>query len=291
MTSLVGKLGAPAPEDLASPGSAAGVASVPALSARAAALAQRLTWAALGLLVPLALFALWQHAVTQRWLAEQILPPPSLVWQSLGELTQSGELQDNLLISLSRVLWSFLIGGGAGLLLGAAIGLSSRVRAYVLPSFEVVAQFPVVGWIPLLIIFLGIDEGLKIAAISLAVVVPVTVNTYKGIGNIPRPLLEVGKVYRFTLPQTLLRVVLPAAAPSVFNGLRQGLMQAWLTLVFVELLASSEGIGYLMVWGRQLLQLDLVVVAMIVIGAVGLALDLGLRLLEAPLARWRRAAF
>ncbi|WP_341674797.1 ABC transporter permease [Niveibacterium sp. SC-1] len=289
MTSLVGKLGAPAAEEVA----ASGVTPVaaPALSARAAVLAQGLTYGALGLLAPLALFALWQHAVTQRWLAEQILPPPTLVWQSFVELSQSGELQDNLFISLSRVLWSFLIGGGAGLALGAAIGLSRRVRAYVLPSFEVVAQFPVVGWIPLLIIFLGIDEGPKIAAISLAVVVPVTVNTYKGIGNIPRPLLEVGKVYRFTLAQTLLRVVLPAAAPSVFNGLRQGLMQAWLTLVFVELLASSEGIGYLMVWGRQLLQLDLVVVAMIVIGAVGLALDLGLRLAEAPLARWRRAAF
>jgi sulfonate transport system permease protein len=68
-------------------------------------------------------------------------------------------------------------------------------------------------------------------------------------------------------------------------------MQAWLTLVFVELLASSEGIGYLMVWGRQLAQLDLVIVGMVVIGVVGVALDLLLRWIEARLGRWRRTAF
>ncbi|WP_255991649.1 ABC transporter permease [Chitinolyticbacter albus] len=246
---------------------------------------------AAGALLPLALFALWQYAVDRQWLAEQILPPPSLVWQSLLELWDSGELLDHLTISLSRVAWSFVIGGGSGLVLGVALGLSRQVRAYVYPSFSVVSQFPVVGWIPLLIIFLGIDEALKIAAISLAVVVPVAVNTYKGIANIPRAWLEVGRVYGFSLPQTLARVVLPAAAPSVFNGLRQGVMQAWLTLVFVELLASSEGIGYLMVWGRQLLQLDLVVVAMIAIGAVGLVLDLSLRFAESRLLGWRRGAF
>src|SRR5690606_18179175 len=150
------------------------------------------------------------------------------------ELWDSGELVEHLTISLSRVAWSFAIGGGSGLLLGIALGLSRQVRAYVHPTFSVVSQFPVVGWIPLLIIFLGIDEALEIAAISIAVVVPVAVNTYKGIGNIPRAWLEVGRVYGFSLPQTLARVVAPAAAPGVFNGLRQGVMQAWLTLVFVE---------------------------------------------------------
>ena len=153
------------------------------------------------------------------------------------------------------------------------------------------SQFPVLGWIPLLIIFAGIDEALKISAISIAVVVPVVVNTLKGIANIPRAWFEVANVYRFTWQQVITRVVLPAAAPSLFNGLRQAVMQAWLTLVFVELLASSEGIGYLMVWGRQLAQLDLVMVGMLVIGLVGVALDLVLRGIEARLQRWRIAAF
>jgi sulfonate transport system permease protein len=131
---------------------------------------------------------------------------------------------------------------------------------------------------------------LKIAAISIAVVVPVTVATYKGIVNIPRNLLEVAQVYRFSRRQVLLKVVLPAALPSLFSGFRQGIMQAWLALVFVELLASSEGLGYLMVWGRQLMQLDLVFVGVIVIGIVGVLLDLVLRSLESRLQCWRHAA-
>ncbi|HET7833158.1 MAG TPA: ABC transporter permease [Gallionella sp.] len=242
---------------------------------------------AVGLLLPLAVLYLWQTAVDREWVAIQLLPPAELVWQSLRDLWQSGDLTSNLAVSLSRIGWSVLIGSAIGWLLGFLIGLSRTARAYLYPSFEVFSQFPVIGWIPLLIIFLGIDEALKIAAISMAVIVPVTVATFKGIENIPTRLLEVARVYCFTPRQLLLRVVLPAALPSLFSGFRQGIMQAWLTLVFVELLASSEGIGYLMVWGRQLMQLDLVFVGLIVIGVVGLILDLSLRRLEACLQDWR----
>ncbi|AKJ29398.1 ABC transporter permease [Caldimonas brevitalea] len=242
-----------------------------------------------GALLPLGLFGLWSLAVQRGWLAPQILPPPSLVWQSLQELWASGELQDHLLISLRRVAWSVALGTAVGLPLGMLMGLSARARAYLLPSFQVVSQFPVVGWVPLLIIFVGIDEALKVSAISIAVVVPVTVNAYKGIAQVPRPLLEVARVYRLGLGQVLARVVLPAAAPSLFNGLRLGVMQAWLSLVFVELLASSEGIGFLMVWGRQLLQLDLVLVGVLAIGVVGVLLDSVLRWGERWVQRWRPA--
>ncbi len=244
-----------------------------------------------GAAVPALLLGLWLLAVSRQWLPEQILPAPGLVWQSLGELWESGELQSHATISATRVGWGLLIGGGAGLALGLAMGLFRGLRAYVLPTFNVVAQFPVLGWVPLLIIFAGIDEALKVSAIAIAVSVPVAVNALKGIANIPRSLFEVCGVYRFSRWQVVARLVLPAAAPSLFTGLRQGVMQAWLTLVFVELLASSEGLGYLMVWGRQLAQLDLVIVGMLVIGLIGVALDTGLRLVEARLGRWRHAAF
>ncbi|HPX89202.1 MAG TPA: ABC transporter permease [Methylophilaceae bacterium] len=251
----------------------------------------RFGYAATGILFPLIVLALWQLAFEKNWLPVQILPPPSLVWQTFWELIDSGDLTSNLWVSIQRIAWSVLIGGGVGLAIGFAIGLSKRAYAYLYPTFDVVSQFPVVGWIPLLMIFLGIDEALKVAAISLAVVVPVTVSTYKGIRNIPRALLEVGEVYQFTQLQRLRRVVLPAALPSIFSGIRQGVMQAWLSLVFVELLASSEGIGYLMVWGRQLMQMDIVFIGIIVIGLVGVVLDFVLRFIEARLQTWRRSAF
>ncbi|BBJ00510.1 hypothetical protein FGKAn22_22020 [Ferrigenium kumadai] len=251
----------------------------------ACSFATRLSWGAAGLLLPLAILGLWKFAVIHEWIAIQLLPPPELVWQSLQDLWDSGDLSSNLAVSLTRISWSVLAGSAIGWLLGFSMGLSKTARAYLYPSFEVFSQFPVVGWIPILIIFLGIDEELKIAAISIAVVVPVTVATYKGIVNIPRNLLEVAQVYHFSRRQVLLRVVLPAALPSLFSGFRQGIMQAWLALVFVELLASSEGLGYLMVWGRQLMQLDLVFVGVIVIGIVGVTLDLVLRWLESSLQR------
>jgi sulfonate transport system permease protein len=266
-------------------------AGVTTLKSWAATVGIRALWTASGLVLPLFLFAIWQYVVEHHWLAEQILPPPSLVWQSFVDLWQNGDLGANLAISLARLGWSLLIGGSAGLLLGLAMGISKSAKAYLYLSFEVVSQFPVVGWIPLLIIFAGIGEELKISAISIAVVVPIAVNTCKGIDNIPRTLLEVANVYRFNFSQTVYRVVLPAASASIFNGIRQGVMQAWLALVFVELLASSEGIGYLMVWGRQLLQLDIVIVGMLVIGTVGVALDQLLRWIESRRQGWRRQAF
>jgi sulfonate transport system permease protein len=254
-------------------------------------LSVKLGFAATGLLFPLLVLAVWQLAFEKNWLPVQILPPPSLVWQTFWELIDSGDLTTNLWVSIKRIGWSVLIGGSAGLLLGFAIGISKRAYAYLYPTFDVVSQFPVVGWIPLLMIFLGIDESLKVAAISLAVIVPVTVSTYKGIRNIPRTLLEVGDVYQFSQWQTLRRIVIPAALPSIFSGVRQGVMQAWLSLVFVELLASSEGIGYLMVWGRQLMQMDIVYIGIIVIGLVGVVLDFVLRFIESRLQTWRRSAF
>jgi len=117
----------------------------------------------------------------------------------------------------------------------------------------------------------------------------VAVNTHKGIRNVPAAYREVGAVLTFGPWLTLTRIVLPAAVPTIFCGVRYGLTNAWLALVAVELLASSEGLGYLMVWGRQLFQLDVVVLAMIVVGLIGFALDWMLGWVERRLRRWELA--
>jgi sulfonate transport system permease protein len=245
----------------------------------------------LGLIVPSLVLGAWWYASSKQLIVEQILPSPVLVWQTFWDLIETRELPDNLLISLTRIGWSVLIGGSVGLLAGFALGLSRKAHDYLYPTFNLIAQFPVIGWIPLLMIFLGIDESLKIAAISLAVVVPIMVTTYKSVLNVPAHLREVAKVYEFSHWQTLYKVIIPSALPNIVGGLRQGVMQAWLALVFVELLASSEGIGYLIVWGRQLIQPDIVYMAIIVIGVVGFLLDNVLRLIEQRFSRWQRKAF
>ena len=243
------------------------------------------------LLLPAVLLLLWHTAVAREWVSAQILPPPALVLQTFLDLARSGDLWFELSISLQRVLVGSLLGGLVGLALGLAMGLSRQVEAYLWPLFQAIAHVPVLGWIPLLMMLVGIDEGLKYLVIAMAVLVPMTINTFAGIRNIPHSYLEVAQVYRFTLVQRLRRTILPAALPSIFTGVRFALTKGWIALVTVELLASSEGIGYLMVDGRQMFQLDLVIVSMLVIGLVGLLLDKGLALIETRLQRWQRQAF
>lgn len=240
---------------------------------------------------PLAVLALWWLAAAQGWVAEQILPSPLIVASTFADLWNSGDIVSNLSISLLRVLYGFLLGTGLGLGLGVLMGLSPVAKDYLYPSFHTFAQVPSLGWLPLLMMLVGIEEALKIILITKAVVVPVTINTYQGIGSVPTRLIEVARVYRFTRWQLLRKVVLPSAFPQIWTGVRFGLTKAWLALVAVELLASSEGLGFMLVYGRQLFQLDVVMAAVIVVGAVGFALDKLLAIIEGRLLSWRRESF
>jgi sulfonate transport system permease protein len=252
---------------------------------------ERLVRLALSWPFPLAVLLLWYLAAAFEWLPPQILPPPSMVAATFVDLVRSGELPDNLWISLGRVLGGFLAGAAGGLLLGVLMGLSPRAKDYLYPSFRMIAQVPSIGWLPLLMMLVGIGEALKIILISKAALVPVALNTYKGLQGVSTRFIEVARVCRFTRWQLLTKVVFPAAFPQVWGGIRYGLTHAWLALVAVELLASSEGLGFMIVYGRQLYQLDVVLAAVVVVGAIGYALDKLLALIEKRLLHWRRDGF
>lgn len=238
--------------------------------------------------VPLAVLALWWLAAHNEWIAPQVLPSPEAVAATLAESARSGELWAHLQVSLLRVLGGFGVGLLGGLLLGVAMGLSPTIKDYLYPTFKAFSQVPVLGWLPLLMLLVGIDEALKIILISKAALVPIALNTYKGIQGVPTRYIEVGRVLRFSRWQMLSRVVFPAALAPIWNGVRYGLTHAWLALVVVELLASSEGLGYMIVFGRQLFQLDVVLAAVVVVGAVGVLLDKLLALVEQRLLGWRK---
>ncbi|HSN14754.1 MAG TPA: ABC transporter permease, partial [Anaeromyxobacteraceae bacterium] len=243
------------------------------------------------LLFPALLLGIWSVIAARGWVSPLVLPPPSLVGQSLRELWGDGTIQSNLAISAVRVAKGFAVGGAAGLLLGSVLGVSRSVRAWVQPTVLAVYQVNVMAWLPLLILVFGIDEALKTAAIGYAAALPVTLNVAKGIAGIPAKWLELARVHRLSRLQTFRRIAVPATLPALFTGVRSGLGSAWTALVIVELIASSEGVGFMVVWGRQLFQLDVVLVAILVIGVVGLSLDLLLAALERRLRLWHRAAF
>jgi sulfonate transport system permease protein len=254
--------------------------SSPAWQTRAASLA--LPW-----LLPIALLGLWYVGTERGWLSEQVLPPPAYVYQTLTDLFSTGDLWLNASASLQRVLVGFLIGSGLGVTLGLVMGLSKTVEDYLLPTFNALVQIPVLGWMPFALLLFGIGEPLKYVLIAHAALVPVTLCTLQAFHQVPKRLLEVGQAYGFSRRQIVTDIVLPSAVAPIFTGLRLGFTKAWLSLVVVELLASSEGLGYLIAYGRQLFQLDLVMAAVVVVGTVGLLIDRAFEFIERRLNKGR----
>lgn len=242
--------------------------------------------ALLPLVIPAVVLGLWQAAASNGWLPAQILPLPAQVLSTLIELARDGELTANLSISLWRISIGFAIGVSAGLLVGTLMGASPRLEQYLGPFFKALAQVPSLGWVPVLILIFGLDETLKFIIIAKACFVPTVLATSQGIRNINRSYLEVARVLMLPRSVRLRKLLIPATVPTVFSGLRLALSYAWISLIVVEMLAATEGVGYMMVWGRTLFQLDIVIAGMIVIGVIGLALDSGLSAAERRLSRW-----
>jgi len=243
----------------------------------------------IGTIFPIALLYLWHVSVEQNWVNPLLLPAPELVWVALKDLYQTGELWSNLSVSLSRIGYGFSAGIVLALVLGLTMGLSRRAEAYIWPTFKAINLVPVIGWIPLLILLVGIDEALKIILIAKAALVPMTINVFKGVRNIPQQLTEVAEVYQLSTWSRFKNVVLPGAFISFIGGLRLSLASSWGALVAVELLASSEGIGYVMVYGRQIFQLDVVMATVVVIGLVGFGFDVIIRLIQKQFRGWDQA--
>jgi sulfonate transport system permease protein len=260
-------------------------------SASAHAWLRTVAWHLAPWLLPALLYVLWSVGCERGWIAPQILPPPQRVYETFIDLATSGDLARNTLISLQRVLLGFTGGTLLGFAIGAALGLSRTLEAYVLPSFNALVQIPVLGWLPFLLLLVGVGEPLKYILIAHAALVPVTLSTMQGVRNTPAPLDEVARVFGYSRWQRVVYVVLPAAVPTLATGVRLAFTKAWLALVVVELVASSEGLGYLIVYGRQLFQLDLVMASVVIVGAIGFAINRLLDALEARLRRGQPSAF
>jgi sulfonate transport system permease protein len=242
------------------------------------------------LIIPVAVFLLWGVASAAHWLPEQILPSPQSVASAFHDTWASGELPTNLGMTLRWLLEGYVIGLCAGLLLGIAMGLSERVEEYLYPTFKAMAYVPVLGWLPLWLVVLGVGDSLKVVLVAQASLTPVVFNVFTGVRGVSPALIDVGRVLRFNRAQLLRRIILPAAFPAICSGVRFSLTKGWLALVAIEILASTEGLGYMMVNARSLYQLDVMFVAVIVIGLLGYGLDRSLEAIEHRVLRWRSPA-
>lgn len=239
-----------------------------------------------GWVLPLLLLALLEAVVRAGWIAAYLMPAPSELWLSLLELAE-GPLWTHILASSLRVAAGFAIGASLALLLGALVGISTRLEAYLDPTFQALRAVPGLAWVPLLLIWLGIDEGSKITLIAIGSFFPVYLNLVAGIRNVDRKLVEVGELYGLSRLGKIRRILIPAAQPYLFTGLRGGLSMAWLCVVAAELLAATEGIGYLLTDGREVSRPDLVLVAIISLAVMGKLSDSLLKYWETRALNWR----
>lgn len=242
---------------------------------------------ALGIIVPVVLLVLWEIVTRRELFSSLLLVPPKIVIESFKELTVSGELFNHLIISLARVFAGFLLGSLVGFLLGAAMGLSKTTEEFVGPTFHTVRQVPLYAWFPLLILWFGIGEKAKVLFIAVAPFYIMALYTLEGIRGVPREYLEVGRIFEYGRRGLLRQFILPSALPSIATGLRISLSFSWMAVIGAEILAASAGIGYMMNWGRQIFQIDIVFVGIITVSIIGFIMDYLAGLVEAYFLRWR----
>ena len=239
--------------------------------------------------LPALLIVVWQIASQTGLLTTRILPSPENIVITFWRLSASGELWQHLAISSWRAVVGFSIGGSIGLLLGLITGMSRWGERLLDTSVQMLRNIPHLALIPLVILWFGIDEAAKIFLVALGTLFPIYLNTYHGIRNVDRGLVEMARSYGLSGWSLFVQVILPGALPSIMVGVRFGLGLMWLTLIVAETISANSGIGYLAMNAREFLQTDIVVVAIILYALLGKLADVSALLLERVWLRWHPA--
>ncbi|MBB3181444.1 ABC transporter permease [Variovorax sp. Sphag1AA] len=232
--------------------------------------------------------AIWQAASWAGWVNVQTLASPAEVWQAAVKLWRSGELLPGILVSLRRVSIGLAIGVSIGTVLGVVAGLSRVGEEIVDAPLQMLRALPFLGLLPLLIVWLGIGEGIKVGLVVIGVIFPVYLNLHKGIRAVDPRFAELTKVCGVNRWGLLRWVILPGAWPSFLVGLRYALGIAWLSLVVTEAVNADAGVGYLIQQGQQFLQTDVIVLGLVIYALLGLLLEAAVRLIEWQTLGWRK---
>jgi sulfonate transport system permease protein len=240
-------------------------------------------WGALGgLVLPLLLLGLWQLTTSLGVFTAVQMPPPAAVASAAVELLERGQLGSYVAISTQRVLLGFAIGGTLGLALGALTGLSRTWNTALGSTLGAIRAVPSLAWVPLFVLWLKIGEESKVTLIALGAFFPVYTMVAGALQHVDRHLVEAGRAFGLRRVQLFTTIQLPAVVPSVVSGLRLALAQSWLFVVAAELIASSAGLGFLLVDSQNNGRVDRILLAIVLLAVIGKATDALLGIFE----RW-----
>ena len=234
----------------------------------------------------------WQLVASYQLLPEAYLKnisSPNAVLQAGYELIKSGELWQHLGISALRAFAGLLIGGLFGLGFGLLTSTLPVFRTLLDTTFQMLRNIPHLALIPLVIVWFGIDEAAKVFLVAVGTFFPIYLNTYHGVRNVDKHLVEMAKSYDLTGWALFKEVILPGALPSILVGVRFSLGIMWLTLIVAETISATTGIGYLAMHAREFFQIDIIMFSILVYALLGFLADFIAKKLEFVWLKWHPA--
>jgi taurine transport system permease protein len=198
-----------------------------------------------------------------------------------------GTLAEHTQATLLRVVIGFFTAGTAGVVIGVAMGLQKRFELFINPVIQIFRPIPPLAWIPLAILWFGIDNSSKIFVAWLAVFTPAVINSFAGVRSVDPTLVQAARVHGARPTDVLMRVVIPSALPMIFTGLRLSLQVSWMAIVASELVGSYTGLGHVMIVATHDLASPMIVVGMFCVAVLGLISTKLLAAIEQRMVRWR----
>ena len=215
-----------------------------------------------------------------------LVPTPTKIIQTFASEIANGELLNNTKASLARVIAGFLIGSSLAILIGCVAGWF-RIWGYILnPLIDAIRPIPALAYIPLVIVWVGIDEPSRIIIITLAVFKPCVVNARAGMQEVAQIYVDAAKTLGASALRIFWTIAIPSSVPYLIAGMRTALSTGFLALVAAELIAAPSGLGFMIQNAGQYFRTDVVIVGIIVIGIVGAVLDQIARMVGLHLTSW-----
>lgn len=242
-------------------------------------------WRMLG---PLLLLILWQMAAVFGWVDSLTLPSPSTVLNTFRTLIEDGRLLPSIEVSAWRSFTALALGAVAAVVLALCSGLTRMGESLIDGPMQIKRAIPTLAMIPLFIIWLGIGEATKITIIMFSVIIPIYINTHAALRCVDARFIELAETLKITRWTFIRRVALPGAMPGFFTGLRLAVAHSWTSLVVVEQINATSGIGYLMTRARAYGQTDIIMVGLVIYAVFGLVSDGLVRAIERRVLSWRK---
>lgn len=232
-------------------------------------------------------FAIWEFLPRAGLVSSAFLSPPSAVLAAIVQLVQTGQLGKHVAASLQRSLAGLMLAVVAGVALGLLMGVVRRFEAFVDPLLQLFRQVSALALFPVFLLFFGIGEASKIAIIFWAAFWPVLLNTISGVKQVEKLLIHSALSMGASRGFIFFKVILPAAAPSIFTGIRLAGAYSITALVAAEMIGSHAGLGFLTLNSQEIFQIPSMYAGIVLLAVLGLALNYVLALLEKRLTRWR----